>query len=59
MAYVQGMALDQGNLYEKEYAHSQITPLFSINYQHDKKIINFATVVVKNEDHTLGNVVRM
>lgn len=29
------------------------------NYVKDSKLRNFATVIVKEEDHTLGNVVRM
>jgi len=29
------------------------------NYIKDSKLRNFATIVVKNEDHTLGNTVRM
>ena len=32
---------------------------YSINYIKGEKMRNFATVMVKNEDHTLGNVVRM
>ena len=54
--------IDQDNIYTEKYhthTHRPLTVPYRFNYIKDSKLRNFATVMVKNEDHTLGNVVRM
>ena len=52
--------IDQDNIYTEKYLpHARLTFPYRFNYIKDSKLRTFATVMVKNEDHTLGNVVRM
>ena len=51
--------IDQDNIYTEKYPSPSNFSYYRFNYIKDSKLRNFATVMVKNEDHTLGNVVRM